>query len=406
MALYVDIKKDFGSFVLRTKFESDGGVMGILGASGCGKSMTLRCIAGIIKPDEGRIELDGAVFFDSEKKINLKPQERRVGLLFQNYALFPNMTVQQNLMMGLKNCEKDKKKAKAAVEQMMQRFYLTGLEKHRPAQLSGGQQQRVALARILLSKPRMLMLDEPFSALDEFLRWNLELELTEVLREFGGNTLFVSHNRAEIYRICDRVCVMDHGQSSPVIPVKQLFEEPETRAAAHLSGCKNFSRAHGEGRHRVFAEDWGISLESEGEVPEGFSCIGVRSHYISPVLSEEASGCENAFPCRILKVVEDVFSIVVMLRPLAADESAAGQSSTGRSVAGASKKSGGELRGTDGKRKNDASEHASEADIQKERDGNIRIEVTKECWADFCEKEQPKETMWVRIQPHDIMLLK
>lgn len=369
MELYVDIKKDFGGFTLQTKFEADSGVMGILGASGCGKSMTLRCIAGIEKPDEGRIELDGTVFFDSDKKINLKPQERHVGLLFQNYALFPNMTVQQNLMMGLKAYEKDKKKAKALVEQMIRKFYLTGLEKHKPSQLSGGQQQRVALARILLSKPRMLMLDEPFSALDEFLRWNLELELSEVLKEFGGNTLFVSHNRAEIYRICDRVCVMDQGKSSPVIPVKQLFEVPETRAAAHLSGCKNFSRAHAKGEHEIFADDWGVSLESEGAVPEGFSCIGVRSHYIYPVAAEEAAGQKNTFCCSILKIVEDVFSIVIMLRPIEAA-------------------------------------YSSEAELTEQHNGQIRMEVSKECWEEFCKKEHPAQEVWVQVQPHDIMLLR
>lgn len=369
MGLYVDIRKDFGGFVLQTKFEADGGVMGILGASGCGKSMTLRCIAGIVKPDEGRIELDGTVFFDSGKKINLKPQERRVGLLFQNYALFPNMTVRQNLMMGLKPYEKDRKRAKEAVEQMIRKFYLTGLEKHKPSELSGGQQQRVALARILLSKPRMLMLDEPFSALDEFLRWNLELELSEVLKEFDGNTLFVSHNRAEIYRICDRVCVMDHGKSSPVIPVKQLFEQPETRAAAHLSGCKNFSRAHANGDHEIFADDWGVALVSEDTVPEGFSCIGVRSHYIYPVTAAQAQGQENTFKCSIRKVVEDVFSVVVMLRPAGA-------------VSG----------DEDGK--------------TMQHNGQIRMEVTKECWKEFCEKEHPAQDVWVQIQAHDIMLLK
>ncbi len=369
MALYVDIKKDFGEFVLRTEFEADGGVMGILGASGCGKSMTLRCIAGIVKPDEGRIELDGTVFFDSAKKIDLKPQERHVGLLFQNYALFPNMTVRQNLMMGLKPYEKDKKRARAAVDQMIRKFYLDGLEKHKPAQLSGGQQQRVALARILLSKPRMLMLDEPFSALDEFLRWNLELELSEILEEFGGNTLFVSHNRAEIYRICDRVCVMDRGKSSPVIPVKQLFEEPGTRAAAYLSGCKNFSAARAEGRHKIFAGDWGVLLESEEEAPEGLSCIGVRSHYIYPVPAADAAGQKNTFLCDIVKVVEDVFSTVVMLHPSDVKSGAAGESSD-------------------------------------RHNRQIRMEVTKERWSDFCEKERPAQKVWVQIQPHDILLLK
>lgn len=365
MALHVEIRKNFGSFTLQTKFETDGGVMGILGASGCGKSMTLRCIAGIEKPDQGRIELDGTVFFDSEKGINMKPQDRRVGLLFQNYALFPNMTVRQNLMQGLKRLEKDRKRARAECDKMIARFCLNGLEEHKPSQLSGGQQQRVALARILLSGPKLLMLDEPFSALDEFLRWNLELELREVLHEFAGNTLFVSHNRDEIYRLCDRVCVMENGLSSEVIPVKQLFETPDTQAAAYLSGCKNFSSAHALGEHTIMAEDWGASLEIVQKVPEGLRSVGVRSHFIRPVRANEAGKQKNAFRCHVLCVVEDVFSYVVMLRP-------------------------------DG---------AKVTEKNRQHQERLRMEVTKEIWEAFCRLEQPQEEIWIAVRAEDIMLL-
>lgn len=367
MSLKVDIKKDLGSFVLEASFEAGGGVTGILGASGCGKSMTLRCIAGIMKPDKGRIELDGTVFFDSARKIDLKPQQRHVGLLFQNYALFPNMTVRQNLLAGVRPYEKDKKKAEASVKKMIEKFYLTGLEEHRPSQLSGGQQQRVALARIFLSKPCILMLDEPFSALDSYLRWNLEMELAETIKEFDGSTLFVSHSREEVYRVCDRVCVMDQGKSGPVIPVKRLFDAPGTRSAALLSGCKNFSRAHAEGEGRIFAEDWGIALEYAGEAPAGFQYIGVRSHYICPVLSKDAQRRKNTFRCEILKVVEDVFSMVIMVRSLAAKPEDSG---TGR------------------------------------RDDRIRVEVTKESWEEFCRQEQPGRELWVHVEEKDIMVLK
>ena len=160
MSLYVDIRKKLGGFTLETQFEAADGVTGILGASGCGKSMTLRCIAGIVKPDEGYIELDGKVLFDSREKINLRPQERHVGLLFQNYALFPNMTVEKNILCGVRS--KDKREKAAALADALRRFRLEGLEKRYPAQLSGGQQQRVALARILCSQPEAILLDEPF----------------------------------------------------------------------------------------------------------------------------------------------------------------------------------------------------------------------------------------------------
>ena len=207
MAIQVNIEKNFKGFSLKTAFESTTSSTGILGASGSGKSMTLRCIAGIETPDKGKIVINGRMVFDSEKKINLKPQERRIGYLFQNYALFPNMTVPENLMAGLMACEKNKNTASQKIREILEKFELNGLERHKPSELSGGQQQRVALARIFLSSPDILMLDEPFSALDGYLRWNLEQELLDVLKDFAGPTLFVSHSRDEVYRSCVRVCV-------------------------------------------------------------------------------------------------------------------------------------------------------------------------------------------------------
>ena len=169
MSLVVDIRKSLGDFRLDVSFTAEDGVMGILGPSGCGKSMTLRCIAGVEKPDEGRIELDGVTLFDSARGINLRPQRRRVGYLFQNYALFPNMTVRQNILCGLRH-EKDRAKREQLMSEYIELMQLGGLEGHYPSQLSGGQQQRVALVRILVNRPRLLMLDEPFSALDSHLR--------------------------------------------------------------------------------------------------------------------------------------------------------------------------------------------------------------------------------------------
>ena len=379
MSLYVDVRKKLGDFILETQFEAAEGVTGILGASGCGKSMTLRCIAGIVKPDEGRIELDGRVLFDSKGKINLRPQDRHVGLLFQNYALFPNMTVQQNLMTGLMTEKQDKKTANENIRKMLEKFELTGLENRKPAELSGGQQQRVALARIFLSSPRMLMLDEPFSALDGYLRWNLEQELLETLKDFGGPTLFVSHSRDEVYRICDRVCVMERGSSSPVIPVKQLFQAPESRAAALLSGCKNFARAEvkevaASGKPgRLYVQDWGETLVYVNAHASEVSYVGVRSHYITPVSAAEAAAKpENTIRCHIEKVIDDVFSTVIMMRPVNAAES---------------------------------------EESRKNHFGVLRVETTKEFWQNFCEKEyagreNPQEDIWVQIAPADVMVLR
>ncbi len=151
--------------------------------------MTLKCIAGIEKPDRGTITLDGCVLFDSEKHINLTPQQRRVGYPFQQYALFPNMTAAQNILCGIRTGSRTEKKETLAA--LLRTFRLDGLEKKLPAQLSGGQQQRVALARILASEPQAILLDEPFSALDSYLKW--ELELGELLGAFDGPILWVSH---------------------------------------------------------------------------------------------------------------------------------------------------------------------------------------------------------------------
>ena len=167
MSLKVHIHSKLKGFELKVDFETNGKPMGILGASGCGKSMTLKCIAGIMTPDEGYIELRGKVLFDSKNKINLKPQDRKVGYLFQNYALFPNMTVAQNIAVGIRGSKSEKTEV---VTKMLHNFHLQGLEKRYPSQLSGGQQQRVALARILAYEPDALLLDEPFSALDAYLK--------------------------------------------------------------------------------------------------------------------------------------------------------------------------------------------------------------------------------------------
>ncbi|HOV41933.1 MAG TPA: ATP-binding cassette domain-containing protein, partial [Oscillospiraceae bacterium] len=178
MGLYVDIKKNLGNFSLEVSFEAGRETFGILGASGSGKSMTLKCIAGIEKPDSGEIVFDGKVFYNSKKKINLPSRERRTGYLFQNYALFPNMTVEENIAAGI--CGTKKERVRLAGEKI-KTFRLEGLEKKYPFQISGGQQQRVALARIFASEPEILMLDEPFSALDSYLKWTLEQEIVEVL---------------------------------------------------------------------------------------------------------------------------------------------------------------------------------------------------------------------------------
>lgn len=348
--LSVNIKKRLGKFSLDVYFEAGDETIALLGASGCGKSMTLKCIAGIEKPDSGRIVLDGRILFDSDKGINLTPQQRRVGYLFQQYSLFPNMTVAENIMSGVRL--KSRAEKKRAVSDKIAALQLNGLEDKRPSQLSGGQQQRVALARILVSEPELILLDEPFSALDDYLRWQLELELADTLKIFKGTTVFVSHSRDEVYRLCDSVSVLTEGRSEPRRTVKQLFEAPETLSACLLSGCKNFSRIRRIDETHAEAMDWGTVLAVSHPIPEDARFIGVRAHYITPT---SQSGV-NVFHVGVDRVVENVFTNIVMLKTPCG-------------------KSGYSL---------------------------LRMELGKRNWATLHEPEE----LDVRIRPEDIMLLK
>ena len=302
MSLEVAIEKRFAGFTLRAQFTARDTATAILGASGCGKSMTLRCIAGIVKPDKGRIVLDGVPLFDSEKKIDLPPQKRGVGLLFQNYALFPNMTVEQNILCGL-HAEPDRAKRRAACAEMIRALRLEGLEKRLPAALSGGQQQRVALARILAAKPKILMLDEPFSALDSYLREQVEGEVGALLAAFQGPALLVTHNRDEAYRLCREMIVMDGGRVLRAGETKAVFADPRSCTAARLTGCKNILPCVKAGPHSVRLAGWEAELHLAAEVPEAVCAVGIRAHDFAPC----AAGAPNALPVRVVSSGENPF---------------------------------------------------------------------------------------------------
>ena len=332
MSLSVQIEKKLGDFCLEASFEAGDEFFGLLGASGCGKSVTLRCIAGILKPDRGRIVLDGRTLFDSEQGIDLKPQERRVGYLFQQYALFPNMTVRQNIEAAARGSRAERQ---AAADRMLQNFRIGETAELRPGQISGGQKQRAALARILASEPALICLDEPFSALDSFLRRQLELGMSEMLSGFGGTVLWVSHDRGEIYRNCSRVCVMDHGKTLETAAVKKLFTHPETEAAARLAGCRNFAeavKADDAGSAAVHVPAWGLTLHCVPPMPESFRKIGIRPESLRPADDSSGSAAdrhaltgnhrENCFSCRVVREIEEPDRMSILLRPECAAEKA------------------------------------------------------------------------------------
>lgn len=310
MPLTVDITKRLQGFTLNVSFAAEAGVTALLGASGSGKSMTLRCIAGVEKPDEGSIVLDGRVLYDSKQKIDLPPQERRVGYLFQRYALFPNMTVLQNIDAGLSR-ERDARAKKAKRENLISRFQLGGLEQRYPRELSGGQMQRVALCRMLAGEPEAILLDEPFAALDSHLRWQLEGEVKQTLGDFPGVALLVSHDRGEVYRMSQRVCVLNEGVSEPVLETVALFDHPRTLQAALITGCKNCVGAEILSPNTIRVAEWNAVLTCTETQRDTITHAGIRAHSVLPCTAE----AQNALYCRVVDAADDVFSRVLTLLP-------------------------------------------------------------------------------------------
>ena len=221
--LTVDIVKRLSSYDLHIRLTSDDGVLGLFGASGAGKSMTLKCIAGIEKPDSGVIILNDRVLFDSRKKINLKPQQRGVGYLFQDYALFPNMTVRGNVTAALHRLPRADRPA--AAQRLMEQFRVDHLASKRPDSISGGERQRTALARLFASDPELILLDEPFSSLDTGLKCELIPLMKDAIAAYGRGCLMVSHDAAELAAICTRVATVSGGENSAPVAVGEFTDE-------------------------------------------------------------------------------------------------------------------------------------------------------------------------------------
>ncbi|WP_373483727.1 sulfate/molybdate ABC transporter ATP-binding protein [Acetobacterium sp.] len=292
MEFLVAIKKKLYGFQLDVKLQSQEEVIGILGASGSGKSMLLRCIAGLVKPDEGQIVINGKTFFDSEKKINLSMGERKVGFLFQNYALFPNMTIAENIAFGLDKLSKIEKKNR--VSALMEKYHLGDIGKRYPGQISGGQQQRVALARAVAVEPDILLLDEPFSALDVHLRNHMMREMSELLKEFHGMTLFVTHNREEAYRLSDYIAVFNTGKVEIYGQKDAIFKWPASLETAKITGCKNIVEATRLSENRLHIPQWDISLSTAMKIEPEFGYMGVRANQVK-LVDEQDCPQDNCF---------------------------------------------------------------------------------------------------------------
>ncbi len=235
--LSLSITKRFPGFTLDVAWEADDPVVVLFGPSGAGKTLTLQCLAGLVKPDRGRIALNGRVLFEGATETNLPPRSRRLGYVFQGYALFPHLTVEENVQFGLKGRPRAERRERARL--VLERLALTGLEGRYPRELSGGQQQRVALGRALAPDPDLLLLDEPLSALDAPLRRQLREELGLVIREWGKATVLVTHDLAEAYQLADRIVVYEGGQVLQAAPKSELLWQPTSERVARLIGVRN-----------------------------------------------------------------------------------------------------------------------------------------------------------------------
>ena len=308
--LIVDIQKQLPGFLLDIAFHTDQTPLGLLGGSGAGKSLILRCIAGLDTPDRGHIMLNGRVLFDSEKGINLPPCDRACGFLFQNYALFPHLTIAENIAFGMPS-GKSQREIKQEIEKQLISVDLPGMSDRYPGELSGGQQQRVALARAKASKPGIMLLDEPFSALDTYLRDKQEKMLRNNLIHYQGVTLFITHNLEEAYRVCPNLMVIDRGKVIASGTKQDVFEHPGNFRTAQLTGCKNFSRAVAISEGQVKAIDWNCILEVIEPLPQSLEYIGIRAHQLIFFDTDDEI---NTFPCWLATISETQHRMTLYLK--------------------------------------------------------------------------------------------
>ena len=312
-ALEMSVEKRLENFDLKVELHAAGCAVGLLGASGAGKTMTLRMIAGIVTPDRGKIVLNSRVLFDRATGKNIPAASRKVGVVFQDYALFPHLTVAENVGFGLSRLPRSERLVRVATQ--LQRMQIAELAGRYPAEISGGQRQRTAIARCLAIEPDALLFDEPFAALDPHLRRQMEEQLRETLTDYSGAVIFVTHDMEEAFRFCTDLLVLDSGRVIASGPKHQLFERPQTVVAARLTGCKNIVPARRIAPDRIAVDAWSCELACELQtavpVPDRLTHLGMRSHQIK--FGPELRG-ENTFPCWLVSSSESPHEMTLYLR--------------------------------------------------------------------------------------------
>jgi molybdate transport system permease protein len=307
--LLIDVGRTLDAFSLEVKFGAGKGAVGLLGASGAGKSMTLRMIAGIVTPDRGRIVLNERVLYDGAAGLNLSAARRKIGVVFQDYALFPRMTVAENVGFGLSALPATERRKR--VQSQLEHLHIAELAGRYPAEISGGQRQRVAIARCMAIDPDALLFDEPFAALDPHLRRQMEEQLRETLADYNGPVIFVTHDMEEAFRFCNDLLVLDCGRIIASGPKHQLFERPQTVVAARLTGCKNIVAARRVNANRIAVGAWECELQTAVPVSDGLTHMGLRSHQIT--FPPTADGV-NTFPCWLVATSEAPHEMTLYLR--------------------------------------------------------------------------------------------
>jgi molybdate transport system ATP-binding protein len=313
MELSVHIQKKFDAFNLAVDFETNESVVGFLGPSGAGKSMTLMCIAGLEKPDSGQIIINGKCVYDSQKNIWIPPSQRHVGFLFQKYALFPHMTVEENVAFGMMHLDKEERRQR--VHDYLQIVHMEDMRKRYPAELSGGQQQRVAIARALILEPEILLLDEPFSALDLHLRSRMEHQLKNLLDKYDGQSIVVSHDIHESYRLCQELAIFHEGQVLEYGEKEAIFEHPKRLEVAQITGCKNICSVEQykeENKGSIYCRDWKCHIELDKRQAHRLTSIGIRAHHIR---WDKSKGMKkNSFKIHIVNIAQSPFRVMVYFK--------------------------------------------------------------------------------------------
>ncbi|KJR45391.1 Putrescine transport ATP-binding protein PotA [Desulfosporosinus sp. I2] len=286
---------------------SERSSLALVGPSGCGKSMTLRMIAGLEQPDEGYIKVGNTILYDSSEGTFVSAYHRHVGYLFQNYALFPHLTVEQNIAFGLNRRTKQERRQK--VQSIMERLRLIGLEKRYPQYISGGQQQRVALARTLVTDPELLLLDEPFSVLDSQVKKKMEKEVIDVRNAFSGTMILVTHSLEEAFRLCSMIAVMDNGQIIQLGTQEEILHHPANRKVARLTGMENIFDGTviercGE-TARLWVEELHVHLTIPNTLRQDNLSLGIRPTQliVEQDYCARVEDPENSFSGRIVQTI-------------------------------------------------------------------------------------------------------